>query len=239
MADIDLIPKQYVAQRLLRRRGRQLAAALLGVACLVGAARAGLWVATSHEQQELARLRRNETDSAATRARVQEFEAQKAAAEKQLKSLTDLRGRGRAALVLNALDGAYLNGVWLDEIRSFRTAPAEAQPAVTVAKPATPAPAPAPAAATTPARPMQQRVELAGHAVDHARLAAFITRLSGQPAFAEVQLLDTSARAYSAATIVDFKVMLVVSDKLPDVKVAGTEAVTAPVKVAAAEAVRP
>ena len=218
MADIDLIPRQYVAQRLLRRRARRFAAVLLGIACLVGAARGAVWFATSHEQHELARLRRNEHDSAETRARLQSFEQQKTAAEKQLKALSELRGRGRAALVLHALDAAHLSGVWFDEIRSFRTGLPSAQPAG--AAPAAAAPgAPATPAAAAPATPVQQRVELVGHAVDHARLALYMTRLSTQPGFREVQLVDTSVRAYSVATVVDFKILLVLSDGASDAKV--------------------
>ena len=211
MADIDLIPKQYVAQRLLRRRGRQLALVLVGVACVVGAARGALWIATSHEQQELARLRRNEHDSAETRTRVQRFEQEKSALEKQLKTLADLRARGRAAAVLHGLDGAHVAGIWLDEIRSFRSGAPDAAPAAQRAAAAAPTAAPA---------PLQQRVELVGHAVDHAHLAVFITRLSAQPAFSDIQLVDTSSRIYSVATIVDFKVVLVANDKLREATLA-------------------
>ena len=202
MAGIDLIPKQYVSRRLLRRRGRQLVAAVLAIVCVVGAARAALWVATSHEQQ-------------------------KAAAEKQLKSLADLRGRGRAALVLEALDSAYLPGVWFDEIRSFRAPLASAAmvDAAAVLRPG--APPQVPPANAAPAAPapvaVQQRVELVGYAVDHARLASFMTRLSTQPEFGEVQLLDTSARVENMANVVAFKVALAVRDKPRDTKLAAAE----------------
>ena len=205
MADIDLIPKQYVARRLLRRRCRQLALTLLGIVALVGAARGALWAATSHEQQTLASLRRNETDSAESRARLTALEQQKAAAENQMKSLAELRGRGRAALLLEALDGAHLKGVWLDEIRSFRVLAGPAATAETARASAPAAPQPAAAVASGPLR---QRVELAGHAVDHATLAAFITRLAASPALADVQLLDTSARTGEGGTIIDFNVAL-------------------------------
>lgn len=211
MADIDLIPKQYVARRVLRRRVRQLALALLGIVMVVGAARGALLLATAHEQQQLASLRRNENDSALSRARMLELEQQKAAAESQIRSLAELRGRGRAALLLEALDAAHLNGVWLDEIRSFRvlTASPAAVDATAAARPAAAAasatpPVTAPAASGT----IRQRVELAGHALDHATLAAFMTRLSGNRALTEVQLLDTSARTASGEAVIDFNIAL-------------------------------
>ena len=51
MADIDLIPKQYLLRRLLQRRCKWFAALLLAIVCGVGLARAALWYGTSHEQQ--------------------------------------------------------------------------------------------------------------------------------------------------------------------------------------------
>ena len=218
MADIDLIPKQYLLRKLVQRRLKLLSVALIALGCAVGAARATLWYGASHEQREIARLRKNETDSAQMKARMQDYEQQKAAVEKQLKALADVRGRGRTHQLLAALDAAYLSGVWFDEIRSHRATAAQVAPRADAAapKPAT-APAPAPAQpavpAPAPAPRMQQRVELVGHAIDHSRLANLMTRLSAQPAVSDVQLLDTNTRTYSTTTIIDFTVSLAISEK--------------------------
>jgi Tfp pilus assembly protein PilN len=215
MADIDLIPKQYVLKRLLRRRLRGLVMTLLVLACALGAARAALWLAASHEQHEIARLRKNEVNAAQTKARMQDYVQQKTDAQQKLKTLAEARGRGRTDLLLGALDAAYLPGVWLDEIRFYRTGapqgvPAAASGASTAASP----PAPGAASANTPvATSAHQRVELVGHAVDHSRIANLMTRLSAQPSVSQVQLLDTTTRTYSTATIIDFRVALAVVEK--------------------------
>lgn len=219
MADIDLIPKQYLLNRLFRRRLRRLALTLLALACAIGAGRAALWLAASHEQQELARLRKNEVNAAQTTARLQDYVQQKADVEQQLKGLAEARGRGRTDVLLGALDAAYFSGVWFDEIRSYRAGALQGLPAAAVVT-STAASAPRSAAAIPPVTaggaaitPVQQRVELVGHAVDHARIANLMTRLSAQPSVSQVQLLDTITRTYSTTTIIDFRVSLAVTEK--------------------------
>lgn len=219
MADIDLIPRQYHLRRQLSRRLRRFTVALVVTLCVLGAARAGLGIVTSHEHREIAKLRKIQLDAAREAARVTEFEQQKLAAEKQLRSLDDLRGRERTGHLLRALDQAYIAGIWFDEISSGR-ASAAAPPGVQSAAAARAgllvlaASTPAPAIAAHPAAtPGEQNVELTGHAVNHSRLASFMTRLAAQPAVTSVQLLDTSSRVYSTASVVDFKVSLTIDEK--------------------------
>lgn len=221
MADIDLIPRQYHLRRQLSRRLRRFTVALVVTLCVLGGARAVLGIATSHEHREIAKLRKMQLDAAREAARVTEFEQQKLAVEKQLRSLDDLRGRERTGHLLRALDQAYLTGVWFDEISSGSMS-AAALPGVQSAVAARagllvlapPAATPAPAIAAHPAAaPGEQNVELTGHAVDHSLLASFMTRLAAQPAVVSVQLLDTSSRLYSTASVVDFKVSLTIDEK--------------------------
>jgi hypothetical protein len=215
MADIDLIPKQYVLRRVLQRRLKWLVAALVALGCLVGVARAALLWASSDENQQIARLRKNELDTAQSKARMQDYQQQKAVAQKQLEALADVRGRGRINLLFEALDAAYLSGVWFDEIRTFRTAGGAVRTAAVAAPaPAQAAATPASASASIPAGARtEQRVELVGHAIDHMRLASLINRLGALPSVTDVQLVDTNARAYSTATVIDFNVSLAIAQK--------------------------
>jgi hypothetical protein len=212
MAGIDLIPRQYALQRRLWRRCKWFAAAVLSLVCLVAAARAALWFGSAHEHRQLSGLRQNEQLSAAVLAQGRDLEQQKAAAQKELKALDDLRGRHRVRMLVEALDRAWLKGIWFDEIRSFRaaaTAPSGAPTggtAVVTSQPAQAQPA-APAAVDN-----RQRVELAGHAVEHSRLAAFMTRLSAQPAVSDVRLLDTSTSGGdSGEAAIDFRMSLAIA----------------------------
>ena len=55
------------------------------------------------------------------------------------------------------------------------------------------------AAATLP-----QRVDIKGHAVDHAAVTAFTRALREQPSVQDVRLVDTGLRRYSTTQVVDF-----------------------------------
>jgi hypothetical protein len=212
MAGIDLIPRQYALQRRVWRRCKYFAAAALSLVCLMAAARGALWFGDAREHQQLAELRKNEQVSADGLAKVREFEQRKTAAQKDLEALDHVRGRDRVRTLVEALDGAYLSGIWFDEIRSFRAgiAPsANGQPGSSAnsAPVANPQPAARPAAASSG----EQRIELAGHALEHARLAAFMTRLSAQPAVSDVRLLDTSTNGDPGEPLIDFRMSLAIA----------------------------
>jgi hypothetical protein len=212
MAGIDLIPRQYALQRRAWRRCKWFAAALLCVVCLVVAARAALWFEDAREHGKLATLRKNEQVSADTLQKVRQFEQQKAEAQKALKALDDLRGRNRVRMLVEALDQAWLDGIWFDEIRSFRTDARSGSNAPPVSPVNAPAANPQPAAAQASAAPQdRQRVELAGHALEHSRLAEFMTRLSAQPAISDVRLLDTSSDGEAGERSIEFRMSLAVA----------------------------
>ncbi len=219
MAEFDLIPTEYAQGQVLRRRMKWFLVALASIACLVGLARLGLALATGFETGETARLRKQAQLSAQAKAKVEEYRQMKLAAENQLKALDELRGRDRLSLFLGAIDAAYLNGVWFDAIRYYRseTLPAGKLDAlaggthagiIVVPKENVPV---AGAPARTPG--IEQHVELVGHALNHSLVAEFMRALGQQPGIVDVRLLDTGLRSYSNALVVDFKLLLLVDDK--------------------------
>jgi Tfp pilus assembly protein PilN len=213
MAGIDLIPRQYALERRLWRRCKRFAAAMLALVCFLAAARGALWLGNAHEQRQLSDLRRNEQLSAESLTKVREFEQRKMAAQKELKALDDLRGRDRVRVLVEALDRAYVDGIWFDEIRSFRTdmrPAAGGPPGAPAANPAVVHAQPAPALPGVPG-PDRQRIEFAGHAVEHSRLADFMTRLAAQPGLSDVRLLDTSSSGESGERLVDFRMSLAIT----------------------------
>jgi hypothetical protein len=213
MAGIDLIPRQYALERRVWRHCKRFAAAMLALVCFVTAARGALWFGNAREHQQLSDLRRNEQLSAEGLTKVREFEQRKMAALTELKALDDLRGRDRVRVLVEALDRAYVDGIWFDEIRSFRTdmrAAAGGPPGAPASNPAVAHAQPAPALPGVPGAD-RQRVELAGHALEHSRLADFMTRLSTQPAVSDVRLLDTSSGGESSERLIDFRMSLAIA----------------------------
>jgi hypothetical protein len=219
MAEFDLIPKDYAESQVVRRRVKWFAIALVAVVLVLASARLGLAFATRFENGEVARLRNASQVSAQARAAADAYLQQKLAAEKQLSVLDELRGHDRVRLFLGAVDAAYLNGIWFDDIRYYRsetlpTGSLDALPGgahagiIVVPKENLPA-----AVAATQAGAIEQHAELVGHALNHSLVADFMRALGGQPGIAQVRLLDTGVRNYSNAPVIDFKLTLQVDAK--------------------------
>jgi hypothetical protein len=219
VADVDLIPADYSKAQSVRRRVRQLLLACVALVVVVGAARLALNLVMSLEKASIARLETEGQLSARTRTAADNFRQQKLLAEKQLAELDELRGRDRLRLLLQAIDAAYSDSIWLDELRFFQRDYAlagktsllpggERSGIIVVPRPNVPAPA----AAAAPAV-MEQRVEIVGHATSHTRLAEFMRSLGGQPGIAEVRLRDTGLGSYRNSPVIDLTLMLLVDDK--------------------------
>lgn len=218
MADIDLIPADYAKLALARRRMKPLLTALIAVALLVGLARLALTLLVSFEHANIAQLQKQAQISARTKAEADNFRQQKQLAEKQLAELDELRGRDRLRLLLRAIDAAYSDSIWLDQLRFFRrdlpTGDLSSLPGggrsgiIVVPKENIPAPGAAPAPAGG-----EQRAEIVGHATNHTKLAEFMRSLGSQPGIAAVRLVDTGLGSYANMPVIDLTLMLLVDDK--------------------------
>ena len=220
MADVDLIPADYSKAQLVRRRMRQLLLACVSVVVVVGVARLALNQTMSFEKLSIARLEKEGQISTRSKAEADNFRQQKLLAEKQLAELDELRGGNRLRLLLQAIDAAYNDSIWLDELRFSRRDPVpagntkplpggERSGIIVVPTPNVPVSGAAP-----PPAGVEQRVEIIGHATNHTRLAEFMRSLGSQPGIAEVRLLDTGLGSYSNSPVIDLTLMLLVDDKV-------------------------
>lgn len=214
MADVDLIPADFTKAQFVRRRVTQLLIACVSIFVVAGALRLGLSLAMSSEKLSIARLEKELQLLARSKAEADNYRQQKLLAENQLAELEDLRGRDRLRLLLQAIDAAYSDGVWLEELRFFRRDPGpngSPLPGGTGAIMAAKQNAPA-SGATRPSA--AQRVEIIGHATNHTRLAEFMRSLGSQPGIAEVRLQDTGLGSYSNNPVIDLTLLLFVDDKV-------------------------
>jgi hypothetical protein len=195
MTEIDLVPADYARMQTARRRLRRLGAALLAIAALTLVARAMLAGALSAGKEDLARLEATQRSWQEAKARTEKHSAEALASEKQLAALAELRGRDHLRLLLDAMDRAYVEKVWFDEIRYFRRE---------LGSDGTPPKV----AGASRAQHVEQRVSVVGHAMNHATLAQFMKQLEQQPAVADLALVDTGSRSYPQATVIDFKLSL-------------------------------
>jgi len=211
MSELDLIPADYARERLLRRRLRRAVAVFASLVCLVVLARTVLGVLVADERGQVARLQAKKLLWQQSKAKTEEYATQVLATEKQLAALDELRGRDHLRLFLEALDVAYVEKVWFDEIRYYRRenlprpgeGPAAGVRTASVAAAQKSAAAPA-------AQRMEQRAGVTGHAMNHVTLAEFMRKLETQAGVAELSLLDTSPRRYPNALIIDFKLALLI-----------------------------
>ena len=218
MADIDLIPADYAKLALVRRRTKPLLIALIALALVVGLARLALYLLISFENANVAQLQKETQIFARTRADADNFRQQKQLVEKQLAELDELRGRDRLRLLLRAIDAAYSDSIWFEQLRFFRrdlpTGDLSSLPGggrsgiIVVPKENIPIPGAAPAPAG-----VEQRAEIVGHATNHTKLAQFMLSLGSQPGIVEVRLVDTGLGSYSNVPVIDLTLMLLVDDK--------------------------
>jgi hypothetical protein len=196
MSEFNLIPADYAREQALRRRLRRASAGLLVLCCLVLLARSALGLVVSGERNYVAQLQSKRQLWQESKAKTEQYTREALVAEKQLLALNELRRREHLRLFLEALDTAYVDKVWFDEIKYYRR---ETLPAATPAG--------------VPAARVEQRIAMTGHATNHIMLAEFMRELEKQPAVAELTLLDTSPRAYPGGLIIDFKLALLVERK--------------------------
>ncbi len=210
--EMDMIPGQYRKQRGLKRLLRHFMLTCAGVVVCIGLGRALLFYQSGRESRQLALLEQQAQLVQQNTLKTQNIRQQKQVTEQQLAELDKLRGSDRVALLLRAIDQAHSEGVWLDSVRFVRhTAPATpvqvpgaARNGITVLPNDT---------AANSALAIRQGAELVGHAVNHSRLAELMRQLGAQPSVADLRLIDTGTRNYTALQVVDFNLALQIHEK--------------------------
>lgn len=209
---VDLIPEDYRREQRLRRLLRGFACGCILLVAAIVLARVGLSHRLDVEREGLARSRAEATRVAAERAGLAELTARRQALAARLQAFDALRARTAVARLLAAIDDAIDQRVWFDEIAYSSGAAA----GMTGPAPMAPGGEPPARARRTPVAgsaaslddgallPSGDRVDIRGHALDHAALADLIRRLRAQPGIAEVGLRDTSARTYTTVQVIDF-----------------------------------
>jgi Tfp pilus assembly protein PilN len=191
MVEIDMIPRSYqqalLAQRTLACYGAALALLLLAGGSGAAALRARL----ARETPRMVQLRDDAERAAALRTRVAAAEQRRSLLAANAHAYAVLRGAGASAALARALDAALGDKVWLDRVEFARRhellqGAAGAVPAGAL-RVATAGPAGA------QEWRIANRIDIDGHALDQAALAAFLAALSANPALADVHFVDSGS----------------------------------------------
>lgn len=213
MSEMDLIPGDYRQGIGRRRLVRHFMVACIVVLGCIGLARMLLTYLIWRENVQVVSLEQQKQVSEQNKTRTEAYRQQKQVTEQQLAALDKLRGRDRVVRFLQAIDNAYSEGVWFDSVRFMRrhgtgstlaNLPGAANPRMIVM--------PNGAAASQPLE-INQGAEMVGHAISHSKLAEFMRNLGSQPGVADLRLIDTGTRNYTAMQVVDFNLAMQINEK--------------------------
>jgi len=213
MGSMDLIPEDYRQNLGMRRMVRNFISACVLVALSIGLAKVLITYLTWRENVQVVRLEQQEQLSQQTKSKTEEYRQQKQVTEQQLAALHELRGNDRVTMFLHAIDNAYSEGVWFDNLRFMRLSstgtldnvPGAANAGIIVV----------PNDATTPqSLEIEHSAEIIGHAMSHSVLAEFMRKLGAEPNVADLRLIDTGTRSYTTMQVIDFNLNLQMSEGL-------------------------
>lgn len=218
MAEFDLIPADYALGRMLRRRMKCFLVTLAAIAGMVALMWLGLHSLLVMERSEVARLQERARHMVEAKARLEQDRERTRGAERQLEALDDLRGRDRLLVFIKAIDAAYVDGVWFDEVRFFRREKLVARAPEAATRATQPPRAgggkeQAGSNATAKLPDIEQAAEIAGYAVNHSALAEFVRKLGDQPGISGVQLIDSGMRTTADVQAIEARIALLVGDK--------------------------
>lgn len=198
MADIELIPRDYLALRRLRRWLQRFGVGLAVLLLLAGGTRAWLGWRLGSERPQVEALRQSALAAGERLTRLTALRARKLGADAHLAALQEMRDPAGWDRIVHAIDAAYQPPVWLEGLTYARD--------VEFASPASAAAAAPAAPAASAGRPvLSRRFDLQGHALAHAAVTDFMRALGGQPGIEGLRLGETRLRREAGGDVVDFQ----------------------------------
>lgn len=186
MPEIDLIPAAWRAQRQARRNlhrgGLVIAAMVLGI----GAARIGLELSTRSEQAAVQHIQAARRDGDREAARLTALLARRNELQHQQALITTLRGHSLVSDVLQPLDRALDESLWLDELQFSR-------------------PTVLPQPGSQPAT-IERSLGMRGKAADAAAVGRFVDTLAQRGPCLKPALAPGDTRRYTRFELVEFAV---------------------------------
>ena len=207
MVNMDLIPEDYRQFVDTQRKVRHFIAACMVVVCVIGLAKVMFSYLIWRESTKVVTLEHQEQVSQQNKSKIEALRQQKLVAEQQLTALAALRGNERVTHFLQAIDHAYTEGVWFDNLRFMRRSDLDVlnQKNITINESNSVVPN---AAESTQPIETHHGAEIIGHAINHSMLAEFMRQLGAEKSVSDLRLIDTGTRAYTTLQVVDFSLDL-------------------------------
>lgn len=185
MADVDLIPASWRAERRMRHHLQGGAIAIASVVLAILAGRIWLELSLREEQAAVQQIQGARRDGEREAAHLADLHGRVAESRRQQSLIASLRGTGPFADALQPLDQALDDTIWFDELHYARQA--------ILPQPGNPAPPPAEAS-----------LSLRGKAPDAAGIGRFADALVARGPCIKPQLVPGAAKHYTRFELVEF-----------------------------------
>ena len=213
MREIDLIPPNYHEAKRVRRLWTRLFISNVAVVIVIGALWWHLGAKIQNVNLQLDELRVEKNSVIATRNRIDTLKGQRDELVQELRLLERLRGGPPVQSVFQLVDQALTPELWFMEWR-FRRAGEQVQRA------------PPPGRSTglivlndqSAPEPQSQdwrvrtHMEIRARTVSHETLAAFVSRMSGEPIVQDVRVLNTRRQQIAGKPSIESELAIVIGD---------------------------
>jgi hypothetical protein len=180
------------------------------VLCIIGLAKALFSFLIWRENVKVVALEQQEQVAQQNKSKTEMSRQQKQVIEQQLAALAHLRGQDRLRLFLQAVDDAYSEGVWFDNLRFMRLSNANTLNPTNegVNQGISKVPIVNENLSTLD---INHGAEIIGHAINHSALAEFMRKLAAEKSVENLRLIDTGMRNYTNLQVVEFNLDLQVN----------------------------
>ena len=211
MHELDLIPADYREREQIERRCKMFVLFFVAVLLGIAGAKYALIQKSSRLQTEIEILQKGRNFNLHQQQEFNELLAQERSVTKRLEILEGLKGGVSAKQIFKAIDRVLDGDVWFTRW-TFRRAiePAELTPQ-SVQTNYIVIPEKEPGKNKSQTWRLNTNMEISGQGLNHSKLALFVSNLIKQPEIADVKVLSTSLKTYTAIQVVDFKIVVAVS----------------------------
>ncbi|MDD2799901.1 MAG: PilN domain-containing protein [Methylococcales bacterium] len=213
MHELDLIPADYRE----RERIQQKCTIFIGILIVLVVALAGLRFVLQQKvdtlQLQIQALEDGKKIKLEQQQKFNALLAQERMLNKRLEIFNGLRGGLSAKQLFLAIDRVMDGDVWFNEWKLLRTSEINAVKTIHSTSGLV-IPESENSAGQAQAWQLSTRMEITGQALDHSKLAAFVSRLMQQPEVQDVKVLNTNLKTYLSNQVIDFNMVVIINNHM-------------------------
>jgi hypothetical protein len=211
MHEFNLIPADYREREQIEKKLTVFACILIALLLTIGGLHYGLQRKTLNLQSEIQILEEGKMLTLQQQQKFNDLLAQERSLTKRLEIFNALRGGPPARQLFLAIDRVLDGSVWFTQWKFQRAGEiveASPQPGkngyfITI-----------PEDTSGSGKPqtwlLKTNMQIAGQAVDHSSLSAFVNKLIELPEVEDVKVLNTNLKTYSSTQAIDFNLILII-----------------------------